>query len=270
MPKHLKFSDGQKMGSNSIQNRKETSQITSQLKARISTNKKFGSIGLDEWLFKKLGIKKGHNVLDVGCGTGNHIIKIAELFSQGNYYGIDISESSINDAIKKSTGKSLKITFIRGDASDASSLKDRFFDVIISIYALYYVKDAKKMLGVLKTKLKKNGRIAVMSPYKRNNEEWYSFLSNFMKIPDEIESVANNFMDNEVMPFAKANFADIREFHFENNVAIPSFEDLKNYWKSNIYHNPQFDREFEKHAKEFFSKNEKFILTKRALLIIMQ
>jgi len=269
MPRLLKFSDGLKMSNNNIQNQKETSQITSQLKTRISTNKKFGSVDLDEWLFEKLNIKKGYNVLDVGCGTGNHIIKIAKLFPEGNYYGIDISNNSIRQAIEKSTQKNLKIKFICKDVTNASALQDSLFDLIISIYALYYVKNAQKTLAVLKTKLKNNGKIAVMSPYKGNNNKWYSFLSSFMKIPQEIESVANNFMDNEVLPFAKENFTNIQPFHFESKVTIPSFEDLKNYWASNIYHKPELDREFEKHATEFFKKNEKFIITKRALLVIM-
>ena len=136
-----------------MQGKRETSQDTTQLKTRIDTNKKFGSVDLDEWLFERLGIKKGYNVLDVGCGTGNHIIKLAERFHEGNYYGIDISSDSINTAIKNAAEKNLKINFICGDASDASSLQDNFFDMIISVYALYYVKDAKKVLKILKTKL---------------------------------------------------------------------------------------------------------------------
>lgn len=254
---------------NDRSNHKETSQITSQLKTRIDTNKRFGSIDLDEWLLERLSIKKGYNVLDVGCGTGNHIIKIAEAFPEGDYYGIDISKSSIKEAIEKSTQKNLKIKFICGDAAEASVFQNNFFDLIISIYALYYVKDTQKTLDALKSKLKDTGKIGVMSPYKGNNEEWYSFLSSFMRIQPEIESIANNFMDNIVLPFAKTNFVNIESIHFGNKITIPSFEYLKKYWASNIYYKPEFDREFETYAMEFFKKNEKFVMTKRALLVIM-
>ena len=252
-----------------MQSYKETSQITSCLKTRIKTNKKFGIVDLDEWLLSKLDIKGGYNVLDVGCGTGDHLIKLAEFFPRSNYYGIDVSESSIKHAREKVAQKNLKIKFICGDASNIYLLKNKFFDMIISIYALYYVKDTKKILSILKTKLKKGGRIAVMSPYKRNNEEWYSFLSSFMRIPKEIESIAENFMDKEVLPFAKSNFGKLQTFNFENRVTIPSYNDLKDYWEANIYHKKEFDKAFEKHASEFFRKNKNFILTKRALLVIM-
>lgn len=248
---------------------KNTSQITSHLMTRILTNKKFGTIDIDGWLFKKLSIKKGYNVLDVGCGTGNHIIKLAGLFPQVNYYGIDISKNSILEAKESAAKKGLKINFICGDTSEASLLKDNFFDVIISIYALYYVKNTQKILSLLKTKLKKNGSIAVMSPYKGNNDEWYSFLSSFMKIPEGIESIAENFMDKEVLPFAKANFSEVKIFHFKNIVKIPSYADLEKYWLSNIYHKEEFNKEFEKYASEFFNKNKNFVITKRALLVVM-
>ena len=264
MQKLFKFLDGAKM-----QSEKETSQITFQLDSRIQTNRKFGSADLDEWLFKKLKIKKGCNVLDVGCGTGNHIIRMAELFPGGNYYGIDISKTSISEAKEKASQKNLKITFVCSDASDAFSLEDSFFDLIMSVYALYYIKNTQKILTILKTKLKKSGKIAVMSPYKGNNEEWYNFISSFMKMPEEIESVANNFMDKEVLPFAKANFNKLQTFHFENKVIIPSYNDLKTYWLSNIYHKEGYNREFEKKATEFYNKNSNFVITKRALLAIM-
>ena len=66
----------------------------------------------------------------------------------------------------------------------------------------------------------------------------------------EIKSIGNNFMDRAVLPFAKANFSNIQIFNFENKITIPSFEDLKNYWMSNTYHKPEYNSEFEKHAKD--------------------
>ena len=250
-------------------NEKENSRITSQLKGRIDTNRKFGSVDLDEWLFEKLDIGKGSNILDVGCGTGNHLIKLAENFPDGSYYGIDISSGSIDEAKRKAAQKNLRINFICGDASDTKVLPNNFFDIIISIYSLYYVEDAQKTLAAMKSKLKMGGKIAVMSPYKRNNEEWYGFLSPFIKIPGKIEWIADNFMDNEVLPFAKRNFKKVETHNFENKIIVPSCQDLEKYWKSNIYHKEEYEEEFSKHAADFFRKNKAFTITKRALLAIM-
>lgn len=248
---------------------KESSQITSQLNCRIGTNRKFGAVDLDEWLIGKLGLKEGSNVLDVGCGTGNHLIRMAEIYSRGNYYGIDISKNSIEEASSKAIKKNLDIKFICGDASDASSLQDGFFDMVISIYSLYYVKNTQQLLNALRKKLSKSGRIAVMCPYKGNNGEWYSFLSSFMAIPDEINQIADNFMDEEVLAFAKANFDNVKTHNFTNNISIPCYSDLKNYWISNIYHKDEFNSAFEKKAAEFFKKHAGFTITKKALLVIM-
>ena len=252
-----------------MKSEKETSQVTSQLKSRILTNKKFGSLDLDEWLFEKLDIKKGYSVLDVGCGTGSLIIKLSELLPQGNYFGIDISKNSIEEAKKKALDKHLKINFICRDASDAASLQNNLFDLIMSIYALYYVKNPEELLSLLKTKLKKNGKISVMAPYKGNNLEWYSFLNKFMEMPPEIGFIADNFMDNIVIPFAEHNFKNMASFQFQNKVIIPSHKDLELYWKSNSYHKEEFDEEFEQYSADFFDKNENFQITKKALLVIM-
>lgn len=251
-------------------NEKESSQITSQLKGRIDTNRKFGSVDLDEWLFEKLDIRKGSNILDVGCGTGNHLIKLAENFPDGSYYGIDISKESINEAKRKAAQKNLGINFICGDAADGSALPNDFFDIITSIYSLYYMKDTQKTLAAMKTKLKMGGKIAVMSPYKRNNEEWYNFLSAFIKIPGKIGWIADNFMDDEVLPFAKRNFKKVETYNFENKIIVPSYQDLEKYWKSNIYHKGEYESDFSKHAADFFRKNKTFAITKRALLAIMR
>ena len=112
--------------------------------------------------------------------------------------------------------------------------------------------------------------MAVMSPYKGNNEEWYTFLSAFVQIPPKIEWIADNFMDNEVLPFAEKNFKKIEAYNFENKISVPSLQDLEKYWKSNIYHKEEYEEEFSKHAGNFFRKNSTFTITKRALLAIMR
>ena len=55
-------------------------------------------------------------------------------------------------AIDKNAKISANVSF--GDIEKGLAFENNFFDVIISIYALYYVKDTQKVLSILKTKLK--------------------------------------------------------------------------------------------------------------------
>jgi ubiquinone/menaquinone biosynthesis C-methylase UbiE len=90
--------------------KRKTSQLTRELDRRITTNKKFGDNDLDQWLIKKLNPKEGEIILDVGCGTCNHIIKFAKLTKiDYSCTGFDISENSVKEAIKKSQENGVKI-----------------------------------------------------------------------------------------------------------------------------------------------------------------
>ena len=77
-------------------------------------------------------------------------------------------------------------------------------------------------------------------------------------------------MEEEIVPFANANFNTVKTLEFVNNISIPSYEDLRNYWVSNVYYKEVFNSGFEKYAKEHFEKNRTFEFFKKALLVVME
>lgn len=44
------------------------------------------------------GLKSGHRLLDIGCGTGRLARKVAPILYPGGYHGVDIAEAAINAA----------------------------------------------------------------------------------------------------------------------------------------------------------------------------
>lgn len=247
----------------------KTSRITSQLDSRRDINKKFGSCDLDEWIVANIKIRDGENILDVGCGTGNHLVRFSELYKYSYFVGIDASETSIQKARVLAKNREAEVNFF---VQSMENIKENFeshsYDNIMSIYALYYAHNTNDLLDALKNILKKNGRMMILSPCEGNNEGWYGFLRRFMEIPEEIEAT-NYFMDDHVIPYAKKNFSEIEMLPFVNEIVIPSFRDLKRYWEANIYHKEKYDAAFSSRAKEFFERNEKFTFAKRALLVKM-
>lgn len=97
-------------------------------------------------LVAKLGIIKGLNILDLGCGDGTTAIPEAELGA--DVLGVDIATNLVEAGNKRAEAKGLtNCTFQEGDASDLHKLKDQTFDLVVSIFGAMF---APKPLDVAK------------------------------------------------------------------------------------------------------------------------
>ena len=58
---------------------------------------------LTDWGLSHVAIKKTDTILDVGCGGGRTISKLAQMASDGKAYGIDYSEESVTASHRRNT-----------------------------------------------------------------------------------------------------------------------------------------------------------------------
>ena len=108
--------------------------------------------------FKKEGIKR---VLDLGCGSGRHLVFLAK---RGfDVYGIDIAREGIKIAKEWLKEERLKANLKIGDFYKRLPYKDDFFDAIISIAALHHgkIEEIRKLIKEMKRILKPEGLIFV-------------------------------------------------------------------------------------------------------------
>jgi len=88
-----------------------------------------GTLGECDFIEKELAFDKSLKILDVGCGTGRHVI---ELSKRGyNVTGIDLSESQLKRAREKAEAANLVIDFQCQDARNLSFNGE--FDVAIML-----------------------------------------------------------------------------------------------------------------------------------------
>jgi ubiquinone/menaquinone biosynthesis C-methylase UbiE len=111
-------------------------------------------------LVAKLGITKGLNVLDLGCGDGTTAIPEAKLGA--NVTGVDIASNLVAAGNMRAKAEGLSnVTFQEGDATDLSGLKDESFDSIVSIFGAMFAPKpfdvAKEMVRVTR----KGGKIVM-------------------------------------------------------------------------------------------------------------
>jgi SAM-dependent methyltransferase len=104
-----------------------------------------------EALVRTLGITKGLKVLDLGCGDGTTALPEAKLGA--DVLGVDIASNLVAAATKRAKEQGLaNCKFQEGDASNLHDLRDRSFDLVVSIFGAMFAPKpfdvAKEMVRV--------------------------------------------------------------------------------------------------------------------------
>jgi ubiquinone/menaquinone biosynthesis C-methylase UbiE len=104
-----------------------------------------------EALIKKLGITKELKVLDLGCGDGTTALPEARLGA--DVLGVDIAKDLVDAGNKRAKEQGLtNCKFQEGDASNLYELKDKTFDLVVSIFGAMFAPKpfdvAKEMVRV--------------------------------------------------------------------------------------------------------------------------
>jgi SAM-dependent methyltransferase len=110
---------------------------------------------LTDWGLPYVSIEKNYTILDVGCGGGGTVHKLACIAVEGKVYGIDLSEDSVK--VSSRTNKQfIKMGRVEIQNCSVSCLpfSDNMFDLVTAVNTYYYwpdlVNDMKEILRVLK------------------------------------------------------------------------------------------------------------------------
>lgn len=108
-----------------------------------------------------LNLRKGNDVLDIGCGIGTQAKAMAEIVGrEGKVIGTDISNVMIEIAMNRTAALNLPLEFFVSDA-----LKQPFaaqtFDCIRAERLLMYIKDVELVFTETKRLLKPGGKFIV-------------------------------------------------------------------------------------------------------------
>lgn len=114
-----------------------------------------------------LKLQPGQQVLEIGFGTGNSIINLAEAVGPtGKVYGIDVSPGMLTVAEKKLSAKGLadRAELKVGDARELP-YEDGLFDAAFSSFTLelFPLDEIPGVLAEIRRVLKDGGRIGVVS-----------------------------------------------------------------------------------------------------------
>ena len=131
------------------------------LKRRIRAHEKFGSSDLNLWIFDHLELVRGLSILDLGCGTGRHVVYLAR--KGFAVYGYDIAEEGIRIAKQWLKKEKLKADLKIGSIYNKLPYKDNFFGAVISTRVIHHgkIEDIRKAIKEIERVLKPRGLIFI-------------------------------------------------------------------------------------------------------------
>ncbi|MHA1698731.1 MAG: class I SAM-dependent methyltransferase, partial [Promethearchaeota archaeon] len=112
-------------------------------------------------------------LIDVGCGCGNLITKIASKFPELDLAGIDLSREILEKARTRSieAGMENRIEFKIGSASRLP-FNDNSVDFIVSSLSLHHWKNPEDVFNEFHRVLKDNGKFLVFD-FRRDSRKFY-------------------------------------------------------------------------------------------------
>ena len=113
-------------------------------------------------LLEQLALGRAHAALDVGCGPGIDIAEMARLMPDGAHIsGVDISETMIAEARRRTASLGTRVSLRTGDAADLP-YPDQAFDVCRAATVLQHVPDPARVIQEMARVTRPGGRVGVL------------------------------------------------------------------------------------------------------------
>jgi SAM-dependent methyltransferase len=111
-------------------------------------------------LVESLGIRKGLEVLDLGCGDGTTALPSARRGAR--VLGVDIARNLVEAGNRRARAEALSnVTFQEGDATNLRDLADRSFDLVVSIFGAMFAPKPFDVARELVRVARPGGRIVM-------------------------------------------------------------------------------------------------------------
>jgi len=144
-------------------------------------------------------------ILDIGCGGGKTVARLADVARQGHVFGIDASAKSVTVS-RRTNRAAIQAGRVRVSQASVSRLpfRDGIFDCVTAVETHYFWPDFATDLREVRRVLKPGGVFLLLAEVYRcdkfdeRNQQWLRMLPMGYYSPSEL----NDFLNN-------AGFADV-------------------------------------------------------------
>lgn len=147
-------------------------------------------------------------LVDIGCGSGNLIVQIAESFPDLNLIGIDIASEILEFAKKRALDRSLgkRIEFKIGNV-EKLPFSNESIDFIISTFSLHHWVNPVEGFNEIHRVLKRDGTLLIFDFRRDSRRFFYGFLTfvtkvvapkALKKVNEPLGSIQSSYAYNEI------------------------------------------------------------------------
>lgn len=134
-------------------------------------------------IINKLELNENYVLLDVGCGTGEILNRIAGKYQNVQLYGIDISPKMLQIAKKKDVMRN-KIEYVWGDAENLPFDNDTF-DILLTSESFHHYPNPRQAMREFSRVLKPEGKIILCDMYRPAGiRHFMNFMFRFTRTGD--------------------------------------------------------------------------------------
>jgi ubiquinone/menaquinone biosynthesis C-methylase UbiE len=164
-----------------------------------------------EWGLTHVAIQKRDTILDVGCGGGRTVARLAALATEGKTYGVDYSETSVA-ASRRANREGIaagRVEILPGSVSRLP-FPDQIFDLVTAVETHYYwpdlITDMQEVLRVLKP----GGTLIIIAEAYKGGK-YDQLLRRLEKLRGVINYAHLSVSEHHDL-FSKAGYSDVQVF----------------------------------------------------------
>lgn len=149
---------------------------------------------LTSWGMEMFSIAPDSIILDVGCGGGRTIYRMAEIASEGKVFGIDYSPDCVawSNAYNAEWINEGRVEILQA-AVNKIPFEDNYFDIVTAVETIYFWPDLAECFKEIKRVLKPAGKFIIINevyksePFRERNEAYTAAGDMQIFAPEELK-----------------------------------------------------------------------------------